>query len=110
MGTERRQHERKPLRASGQLLLANRAPMEIRTVDLSLGGAGVVAPVNLAPKLTCLVRIALPIKPKGSALIEAQAAVAHSVLSSSQSGFLIGLQFTSVSAASATAIKQFLRE
>ena len=108
MGTERREHERKPLRASGQLLLPNRAPMEVRTVDLSLGGMGVVVPANLAPKLACLVRVALPLKPKGSALMEAQATVAHSVLSGNQAGFLVGLQFTSVSAASAAAIKHFL--
>ncbi len=110
MSVERRQHERKSLRSSAQLVLPNQAPLEVRTVDLSVGGMGVVAAANLAPRLTCLVRVVVPLKPKGVTVIEAQAQVAHGVLSSSHAGFLVGLQFVGISAATAAAIKQFMQQ
>jgi c-di-GMP-binding flagellar brake protein YcgR len=108
MAVERRQYERKHLRTSGQLFVAGRPPMEVRTIDLSLGGLALAAPMDVPAKTLCVVRVVLPLKPKGNVLLEARARVVHSVLSSAQAGFSIGLQFTDVSAATAAALNQFL--
>lgn len=108
MRSERRRHERKPLRASALLQLPDGAPLQVRTVDVSAGGLGVVSPVNINPRLPCMVRVNLPVNPSGQALLEAQATIAYCVLSGSESGFLIGLQFLNLPVASARAIALFL--
>lgn len=108
MRPERRRHDRKPLRAKALLQLPDRAPLPVRTVDVSIGGLGVVSPVNINPLLACKVRVNLPLQPIGHALVEARATVAYCVLSSSESGFLVGLQLLNLPIESARAIAHFL--
>jgi c-di-GMP-binding flagellar brake protein YcgR len=109
MSAERRHHERKALRVSGQVLIPAQPPMEVRIVDLSRGGMGLVAPINMPAKLVCMVRASLPLRPSGSVVLEVQAKVVHCVLSSAHSGFLAGLQFERLTPAAEAAIKKYLQ-
>ena len=43
---ERRQHERRVLRGMSQLQFGKHPAMETRTMDVSISGLGIIAPVN----------------------------------------------------------------
>ena len=43
---ERRQHERRVLRGLSQLQFGKNPAMETRTMDVSISGLGIIAPVN----------------------------------------------------------------
>lgn len=106
---ERRQRQRVALRGTAYLALTGHQPVEVRTVDISIDGVGVVGSANPPAGLTCLIRLAIPVKPRGSTPIEVEAKVTHSVFSQGGGGFLIGLQFVGLSPTATSAIKQFLQ-
>lgn len=108
-GSERRQHRRAVLRCPAQMLLPGAGPIEVRTVDISAGGMGIVAAVNPPSGVTCLLRMSIPLKPQGSAVIDVQAKVTHSVFGNSENGFKVGLQFTNLSESATSAIDKFLQ-
>ena len=106
---DRRTEARKPLRVRVRLRLAGHAPTELRSVDLSSGGMGLVADVNLPLGLAGDVGFTLRF-PNGSSLdVQADATIIHSVFSSSHDGFIIGLQFREPSADLQAALRRYLR-
>jgi c-di-GMP-binding flagellar brake protein YcgR len=108
-GRERRQHQRVRYRSVAHLLLPDQQPLEVRTFDIGLGGVAIVASGNPPTHSSCALRLTIPVRPQGSAIVEVQAKVVYSVLSTTEDGFMIGLQFISLSAAAETAIMQFVR-
>lgn len=107
-GIERRQHARKPLRGNARLLLQGRAPFAVRTTDISAGGMGLVASLNMPPKVVGTIQFGLPAKSGGFKGVESRAVVALCIFSNSEDGFKIGLQFAGLPAPAATVITQFL--
>lgn len=91
------------------MLLPGAGPIDIRTVDISAGGMGIIASVNPQAGVTCLLRLALPLKPHGSTVIDVQAKITNSVFGNSENGFKVGLQFTNLSESATSAIDKFLQ-
>jgi c-di-GMP-binding flagellar brake protein YcgR len=106
---ERRQSERVAFRGIAQLLVTGHPPLEVRTIDIGLGGIGGVVSGNLPANLACTVRVAIPMRPGGPVTIELRACVVHSILSGNEGGFKIGLQFVHLPASAESALKEFLR-
>lgn len=105
--SERRGSLRKSLRTIATVHVAGQT-VRVRTMDISVGGMAIVAAVNPPPGMTFELEFDLLI---GSRVvtIRAKAQVMHSVLSSAESGFRIGLSFLSIDPASVSAIEQYLR-
>lgn len=95
------------MRVPAELLFPNLAPIAVRLLDVGEGGVGVLTAVNPPPRLRCGVRFAIPAV-GGAIAIEAQVQVAHSVLSGSLGGFMVGLQFTQIAPQLQEAILKFL--
>jgi c-di-GMP-binding flagellar brake protein YcgR len=107
---DRRQHERKLFRCAAHLLVPGRQPLAVRASDLSLGGIGIVAPVNLPLTTGCVVRFVMPLTPRNGTSFEVQVRVIYSIYSAGEDGFKIGLQFDSVSPELASAISRFMKD
>lgn len=112
-GAERRQHERRTLRVSAQLRLTDASttgtkPMDVRTIDISLGGMAVVAPVNLRTGVTLTINFTLPARSKGITPVQARVQVMHSILGRDEGGFKIGLRFLGTDNATNASIREFL--
>ena len=78
-------------------------------MDISAEGLGVVAALNIPAQTNCSVRLTLPMKPLGGATIDVHVFVTHSVFSTPENGFKLGLQFTNVSTTIAQAIAKFMQ-
>ena len=93
---EQRAHDRRPLRTQVELLLPGRPPLAMRTTDISLSGIGLLASANPPMGLRVGLRLKLANPRSASApptLFELQAVVRHSVFSSSEGAYRIGMQF-----------------
>ncbi|NUZ05389.1 PilZ domain-containing protein [Piscinibacter koreensis] len=106
--SERRKQERRTLRANAALRLSGATPVVVRTLDLSVGGMGVVAAINPPAGSRCTIGIASPAQPRGAIAVEIDAVVVHSIFSSRESGFKIGLQFGDLTQSAADAINRYL--
>jgi c-di-GMP-binding flagellar brake protein YcgR len=106
--SERRDSSRKILRVPVVLEIPGRAPVELRTIELSAGGLAMACPVNLASGLSCQIRFNLP-GPAGQAPIQARASVIHSVLSQRDGGFRVGFQFNGLESTHASRIQAYLK-
>lgn len=104
---ERRKTERKQLRTQATVVLGAQA-FPVHTIDVSPGGMGIVAQANPPSGLGVVIRFTLPMRPAGRAPVEAKARVVHSVYSSAEGGFKIGLSFVDLPADSAAAILRFI--
>ncbi len=105
---DRRKVQRKPLRVKADVILAAGQSYEVRTIDISAEGVGIVASANPRLGTPFDLRFSIPLKPTGSAAVAARAKVIHSVLSRDEAGFKIGLKFVSPDAQLTAAIRQFL--
>lgn len=105
---DRREHERKPLRIAAQVLLPNAQVFDVRMLDISAGGAGILAPANPQKGTQFVLRVAIPKRPTGNTPCDLPVEVTHSIFSSVENGFKIGLRFTRLDATSAGAIVQFI--
>lgn len=124
---QRRQYKRKAYHTSAELLLPNRKPIAVRTLDISVGGMGLVVSHNLLAGDYCLIRLPLPIKPNGRLVCEIESTVVHSVFSSgirrakvsanldtahasrdSVGAFKVGIEFSALKEHVAKAIIQFV--
>lgn len=105
---ERRIAERKTLRIRATIILGQTQAFEVRTLDMSVGGMGIVAQANPRPGTLMAIRFMLPIKPTGYHPFEAKAKVAHSVYSASEQGFKIGLSFVDIAPEAAAAAQRFI--
>ena len=108
LGPERRREDRRPLRGPAQLLLPSRELLHARTVDLSLGGIGLVAPSNLPANAICEVKFRAPMVDNRIEMLIARGRVAYSILSGKENGFMVGLQFTDIPAGTQAIIKRYL--
>lgn len=104
-----RQHLRKPLRTSALLSSTALPTLTVRTLDISLGGMGIVASANLIMRVRCTALLTIPTRNYGSTQLRLEAAVAHCVFTGAEDGFKIGLQFTVLSAEAEAAIAQYLQ-
>ncbi len=93
LGAERRQQQRKALRANAELLLQGAPPIPVRTLDISIGGIGVVSGLNLPQSAPCVIRLAAPGQSRGVPTIRIDAIIMHSIFTIRHDGFMIGLRF-----------------
>ena len=107
-GIERRQQQRKPLRANAELLLPGAAPVTVRTLDISIGGIGVVSALNLPSGSQCVIRLASPAQSRGAPTIRIDATITHSIFTIRQDGFMIGLRFGDLSPEAVEAVTKYL--
>ena len=106
---ELRRHDRRLLRTTATVVLAGTQTFEVRTLDISEGGAAIVAAANPKSGTVFQIRMAIPRKAKDSIPIEAEVQVMHSIFVNSEQGFRIGLRFVRIEPAAAAAITQFLK-
>jgi len=105
--SDRRNLLRKLTRLSAVLELPGAAPLAVRTVEVSVGGAALSCPVNLKPGQTCQISIPLPARPPQPMLV-LKAAITYSVLSQRDGGFRVGLQFQALSNAAQERLQAFM--
>ncbi|WP_298232720.1 PilZ domain-containing protein [uncultured Azohydromonas sp.] len=108
LGAERRQCDRKLFRCSAQLLLPDRKVQRVRTLDISVGGIGFVAPSNLLRDAVCEIKFRAPLLDDGVEMLMARGRIAYSILSGKENGFLVGLQFTEISPNAVASIRRFV--
>jgi c-di-GMP-binding flagellar brake protein YcgR len=106
--SNRRKHARKALRRNAHLLFPDRPSILVRTTDISKGGLGAIADVNLLPGTSCMVRLSLPLHPQDKTVLNIQVQVAHSVFSHAEKGFKVGFQFIDLPPLETEVIAQFL--
>jgi hypothetical protein len=108
LGPERRRVERKVFRGSAHLLLPSRELVQVRTIDISPGGIGLVAPSNLPADIVCEVRFRAPLQGERLEMLLARGRIAYSILSGKENGFLVGFQFTDIPAPALALIKRYV--
>ena len=106
---ERRQHERRVLRGLSQLQFGKNPAMETRTMDISISGLGIIAPVNPPARTQCTIRFVVPIDVDRNVTITAAAVVTHSVYSRADDGFKVGLMFVNMPAESTAVLGRFIK-
>ena len=90
---ERRQHERRVLRGLSQLQFGKNPAMETRTMDVSISGLGIIAPVNPPSRTQCTIRVVVPID----------------VYTRADDGFKVGLMFVNMPAESTAVLGRFIK-
>ncbi len=95
-GAERREHTRRPLRTTTTLLLPGNQVFDVRALDISLGGMGIVAPVSPKSGTRFRIRTTLNLPDVGAVPFEANVEVTHSIYGAHEGGFKVGLRFVSV--------------
>ena len=106
---ERRQHERRVLRGMSQLQFGKHPAMETRTMDVSISGLGIIAPVNPPSRTQCTIRFVVPIDADRNVTITASAIVTHSVYTRADDGFKVGLMFVNMPAESTAVLGRFIK-
>lgn len=106
--SDRRAHDRYPLRTDVMLQSADGRQFPGRSLDIGKGGMALVIDINPEPGTRFVVRARLPVRPAGSAAFEAPIAVTSCVLSTGDGGFRIGVQFGTLGAAAQDVLKRCL--
>jgi c-di-GMP-binding flagellar brake protein YcgR len=106
---ERRQHQRRVLRGPSQIQFENQPFMKTRTMDVSISGLGIVAPVNPPGKTTCTIRFLVPVDTDRQVTVTTSAVVTHSVFSGAEDGFKVGLMFTGLSAETTAILQRYVK-
>jgi c-di-GMP-binding flagellar brake protein YcgR len=89
-----RVHRRRLLNIPAEVALSASQSFAVRLLDVSEGGAGIVAPAAAPSGLKFTLRFQLPERVGMAATpVELQSRVVHSVLSRDSAGFRIGVQF-----------------
>lgn len=108
-GTERRAHERKPLRVQAHLLPPEQPPFAVRLIDISEGGLRIACSVNPPLMSVSIIRTALPSADRLSfSTLEVRVQVMNSIYARTEDGFRVGLQFLTLSSANQALIAEFL--
>lgn len=108
LGPDRRRENRKVFRGPAQLLLPNREVQRVRTLDISLGGIGIVASSNLPKDAVCEIKFRAPLLGNRVEMLVARGRIAYSILSGKENGFLVGLQFTDIPPGTQALIRRFV--
>ena len=106
---ERRQHERRVLRGMSQLQFGKNSAMETRTMDVSISGLGLIAPVNPPARTQCTIRFVVPIDADRNVTITAPAVVTHCVYTHAEDGFKVGLMFVNMPAETTAVLQRFIK-
>lgn len=109
LGPERRRADRKLFRGPAQLLLPTREIQQVRTLDISLGGIGLVTSSNLPRDAVCDIKFRAPLLADRIEMLMARGRIAYSVLSGKENGFLVGLQFTEIAPSVLALIRQYMK-
>jgi hypothetical protein len=83
--------------------------METRTMDVSISGLGIIAPVNPPSRTQCTIRFVVPIDVDRNVTITASAIVTHSVYTRADDGFKVGLMFVNMPAESTAVLGRFIK-
>lgn len=105
---EQRQHDRCPFRGRGQLTFQGNIVKPIKTLDISVGGCGVVLDVNPPIKLQAIMHINLPVGTGKFQVFEVNVQVMNSIFSNKDGGFRLGLMFLKPSAPLINAIERII--
>lgn len=106
--SERRAHDRRPLRIVAHVLLPNDQAFEVRTLDIGAGGMGILASANPKPGTSFAIQFTLPAKAGHQAApLQLKVKVANSILD--HGGFKIGLQFLALDAGTERVLRHFLQ-
>jgi len=97
------------MRTAAVIVFPSQQTFEVRTLDISSGGMAIVAQANPRVGAAFTIQFTIPGKPTGGVPFEARAKVVHSVFSSEENGFKIGIAFTALPAASAAALLHYIR-
>ena len=107
--TQRRAHERRHLYSPAKLLLASKRIVDVRAVNVSAGGAALIAPENLPIETGCEIRLDLPTTSAAKLTLYMKAVVVNTVFSSREDGFKTGLKFTHATAEQLARLNEFVR-
>lgn len=107
--SERRRSQRKALRTGAVVGLPGGQRFEVRTLDISTGGLAIVAGANPRPGTRFELEFALPMGSRGVMPVRVTAQVAHSVFSSAENGFKVGLFFVDPQPQLAQAVAAYMR-
>jgi c-di-GMP-binding flagellar brake protein YcgR len=103
------QHTHKLYTSPAALLLPGRHhALQGQTVEISADGVQVVIDETLPLRVDCLVRLQIPEKPGHPHVVIAHARTQSCVFENRHGGFLVGLKFTSIPAASIETVKAFI--
>ncbi len=105
-----RRHDRARFAASVRLLLSTGYVVEARTLDISLGGVQLLLPLNLPVDTVCRLQLSVPAQPCGTRTVLAEAKLTSILFSGRENGFLAGLRFTRLPAASQAGLEDYLRQ
>jgi c-di-GMP-binding flagellar brake protein YcgR len=106
---DRRSGDRYAIRTAALLGLPDGRIVDARSLDVGLGGAGVVSDLNLPVGTAVALRLSLPDNAGGRAVFEATAKVVNCTLAGRDGGFRLGLQFDPLSAAASAVLGALLR-
>ena len=106
-GSEGRADPRKILRANAELVTPDRK-LEVRTLDISTSAIGNPASVNPRVGQTFPLLLAPPDAPRGTARVEMSVSVVHSILTSAEGEFKVGLRFGQLSPAAIDLVRKYL--
>jgi len=109
-GAERREAARRALRAHAMVLLPGQPGRMGRTLDVSETGLCITMTESLPSGTECMVGFELPDKAGNRKRLQSKARVVHSVLSSGNEGFKIGMQLQSPPDDVVRALQAFVRE
>lgn len=90
---ESRVHPRHPIRTRGHLLFNGNSPVPVRTLDISVGGLCVVSEITLPVKVQGVIQLSMPMGKGKFELQNINIQVMHSIFSSKEDGFRVGLMF-----------------
>ena len=106
--SDRRAHDRHPLRTDISLRTADGRQFPGRMMDIGKGGMAVVIDINPPMGSPFTVGARVPVRPGGSAIFEAPVSVASCVLAVNDGGFRVGLQFGALDAKAQDVLKRCL--
>ena len=96
------------LRRVATLLLPGNQTLDVRTIDISTGGMGIIASANPPIGMACGLRVALPGGTAGTVTLELRVKVRQSMFSAKDDGFKVGLGFVDLNPAHERSIRQYV--
>jgi c-di-GMP-binding flagellar brake protein YcgR len=89
----RRKSFRKPFSVAGQMAWPPKPALEVRYVDISLGGVGLVSDLNIPPHSHIHLKFKIMLSNGTMHPFVVEGKVAHSTFSSVRRGFILGVSF-----------------
>lgn len=106
---DRRQYERKLLRVPAQMIVPGVGQISVRTIDISLGGIGVISDAKLPMMAEGMIRLSIPTMQQTVVDVICRATIMHCIYNGDLDGFKVGLKFTEMSMPTRDAIYRFIR-